>query len=260
MRKFASAAAVSFMIGIVNSLSGLPAAAQDLTTDWTGTYAGGHVGWISGSAGLDTTLSDALDAGVTSSATAFHMSDLVGGVHAGYNIVQNGPYVFGIEGDFDWTRTREGTALTFTLIDVFDGGTDTFTSLDSFIARLDWLSSLRARAGVADNNLMLYLTGGIAFANANLTITNGASDVLCSPACVTTAGLFTRSDSKTLVGYVIGSGAEMKFTDNISGRVEYLYYNFGSNTFTLSDGEENVSQKLDIHENVVRVGLSYYFK
>ena len=113
-------------------------------------------------------------------------------------------------------------------------------------------------AGVADDSLMLYITGAIAFARGK--VSQGFHSQLtcsgtgCTPGDVFAADNFSASSSKILTGYVIGGGVEMKFSESISGRAEYLYYDFGRYTFSLDGSDVNTA----IDQNVFRVGLSYY--
>ena len=282
MRKFVGAAFASVICGILCSLGGYSALADD--AKWTGAYAGGHIGRLSGaakeilSAPVEVLGVEAVDAGPVIDSRILHMSDSIGGAHAGYNLVQQGPYVFGVEGDFDWTRTRDGTASSSTTLigpETNDDGVRAITTSlsfgtsESFIRELDRLSSVRARAGVADSSFLLYLTGGIAFASAKATNSSGSSfnfDSTCTGDCVDVPPVHISSNFSTttagrqsLLGYVIGGGVELKLTDELVGRVEYLYYDFGRETFSFKpeDGDP-FTRKFDIHENVFRVGLSYY--
>ncbi|MDX2264123.1 MAG: outer membrane beta-barrel protein [Hyphomicrobiales bacterium] len=59
---------------------------------------------------------------------------VIGGLHAGYNIQRSSPVVFGVEADVNF-------------------GED-----------IDYLSTVRARLGFAANNVLFYGTGGVAFA------------------------------------------------------------------------------------------------
>jgi outer membrane immunogenic protein len=267
--RFVSGVAV---LGAVASVlaSPLPAAAEDLS--WTGGYVGGHAAWLTGATKQDLGL-PALgdpDAAVSNLRSQDHQ----GGLHAGYNLVQRGAYVFGVEGDYDWTSgAGGGTSADFSATsDPFPGCgggctiVNTISQHEQLSTHLDWLSSIRARAGVlVDSNIMLYATGGIAFTNAGLgydfeqTVTLTTQDLTCSGGCppdvFTRHGGFSEAESKLLIGYVIGGGVEMRFSPSISGRAEYLYYDFGRETFGLGESSVNAG----IHENVFRVGLSVYF-
>ncbi len=249
--------------------STLPAAAEDMS--WTGGYVGGHAAWLSGAVLQDFGLPILGDPDKPIS--NLRSQDPLGGLHAGYNLMQSGAYVFGVEGDYDWTQgPAGGTSSDFSATsDPFPGcgGTctlvNTISQHEQLSTHLDWLSSLRARAGVlVDSNILLYATGGIAFTNAGIgyafdqTVTLTTQDLTCPGGCApdvqTRKGGFSEAASKRLTGYVIGGGVEMKFSPSLSGRAEYLYYDFGRETFNLGENAVNAS----IHDNVFRVGLSLY--
>ena len=75
--------------------------------------------------------------------------------------------------------------------------------------------------------------------------------------------------SDTRVGWTVGGGLEWMFWPNWSAKVEYLYYDLGSVTFTLrvcspqrvsGIGSRNSTQsttRFDGH--IVRVGVNYHF-
>jgi outer membrane immunogenic protein len=93
---------------------------------WAGPYLGGNIGWDWGSVDNNPT----------------KPSGFVGGVQAGYNW-QTGPWVFGIEGDFQGS-----------------GASDTFAP---WKFSNPWFGTVRGRAGYALNNILFYGTAGLAF-------------------------------------------------------------------------------------------------
>ncbi|MEW9807547.1 outer membrane protein [Mesorhizobium marinum] len=85
--------------------------------------------------------------------------------------------------------------------------------------------SLRARLGyVISPNVMLYATAG-----------GAAKDLEVS------GGGF--SDSNTMIGWTAGGGADIMVTENVFGRVEYRYTDFGSDTFNLGGTSADVDDK-----------------
>ena len=97
--------------------------------------------------------------------------------------------------------------------------------------------SLRARLGyVVSPNILLYATAG-----------GAAKDLEVSG--------FGDSDSNTMIGWTAGAGADMMVTEQIFGRVEYRYTDFGSDTFSTSLGDADISDK----DHRVTVGLGMKF-
>lgn len=143
------------------------------------------------------------------------------GFHIGYNWQAAPNWVFGIEGDWDWTSLKaSGTnrlnqAITGVLFDD-----------NAFLeTRINWLASVRGRLGYASNNWLLYATGGVAF---------GDFDHNAQVHCVVTGVSFcfpTGQDIRagfndTRVGAVAGAGFEFKPASNWTFGLEYLYYHF----------------------------------
>jgi outer membrane immunogenic protein len=140
---------------------------------------------------------------------------LLGGF-AGYNY-QVGNIVAGAEADIGYSWA-EGTDLGLTSESGVEG-------------------SLRARLGyVVSPNILLYATAG-----------GAAKDLEISGGGV--------SDSNTMIGWTAGAGADMMVTEQIFGRVEYRYTDFGSDTFSTSLGDADISDK----DHRVTVGLGMKF-
>jgi outer membrane immunogenic protein len=149
-----------------------------------GPYVGANAGfqWTSNVGGLS-------GSGVTGG------SGFTGGIQGGYNW-QNGPWVYGVESDFNLSSTS-GTFADFQFSN-------------------PWFGTLRGRAGYALNNVFLYGTTGLAFGIS--TVTRG--------------GL---SDTSLHAGWVVGAGAEFGLapfglSPNWSAKVEYLHLGLSQNT------------------------------
>ena len=151
----------------------------------------------------------------------FDFDGIIGGVHVGYNWQVN-HFVFGIEGDISATDFTSGPV----------GG-------NSRIVGMDWMASLRARAGIAHNNWLFYGTAGVAWADLHAE---------------STAGPNFRSGSDTATGWVAGLGVERKFTERLSGRVEWLHSEFDTNFDFPTFGGDT-----DFSVDTVRIGISFHF-
>ncbi|MFD1328598.1 outer membrane protein [Mycoplana ramosa] len=139
------------------------------------------------------------------------------GGYTGYNY-QTGPWVMGLEGDvkYDWNS------------DKFDlGGVP--MELET-----NWSGSLRARLGYAFDRTLVYGTGGYAFTNAELTDRQTGD-----------------SDDKTFNGWTIGAGLEHAFTDNLIGRAEYRYTDYGDKNL--------MGVNTDLSSNSLMLGVGWKF-
>jgi outer membrane immunogenic protein len=101
-------------------------------------------------------------------------------------------------------------------------------------AKGDFEGSLRARLGYSVTpEILLYGTAGGALKNQKLE-----------------AGGF--SDTNTMGGWTVGVGSDIKITDNVFGRVEYRYTDFGSTDF-------NGIGKVKSNDNRITFGVGMKF-
>lgn len=150
---------------------------------WAGPYAGLQLGY-----GFSGDVSDGTG--------SIDTDGFLGGAFGGFNM-QNGQFVYGIEGDVNYSGV-EGSDGVFTARSRMDG-------------------SLRGRAGVAvTDDILLYGTAGIAA--ERLRITEDATG---------------NHDTNTMIGYTVGAGTDVKLTDQVFARGEYRYTDYGSKEFTL---------------------------
>jgi outer membrane immunogenic protein len=141
---------------------------------------------------------------------------VVGGF-AGYNW-QAGSVVVGPEVDLGYN---------------FSEGSNAGTTSES-----GWEGSLRGRLGyVVTPEILLYVTAGGAAKQLDLSAGGG-------------------SDSNTMLGWTAGAGADMMVTDNVFGRVEYRYTDFGSDSFATG---LPLSSEADDRDHRVTFGLGMKF-
>lgn len=146
----------------------------------------------------------------------FNTSGFVGGGFAGYNF-QSGMFVFGGEGDVNYSNLSGDNGITSSRSGV-DG-------------------SLRARVGVAvTDDVLLYGTAGGAAQRLKISDPVG-------------------SDSQSMLGWTVGAGVDVKITEQVFGRVEYRYTDFGSQDFNTGSG----SQSVDTSDNRVTFGIGMKF-
>jgi outer membrane immunogenic protein len=180
---------------------------------WTGFYIGANGGYGFGRSKWS---------GLPSS---FDVKGGLFGGQVGYNW-QFGQFVYGLEGDGDWTDLR-GTAN----IAACNG---TFCK-----TRNDFLSTVRGRVGIAMDRWLPYATGGLAVGNIRATVPG-----------------FTGID-KTNTGWTVGGGLEYALAPNWSVKAEYLYVDLGKENCSLMCGLPTNSVSLT--SNVVRAGINYRF-
>ncbi len=138
----------------------------------------------------------------------------VGGVFGGYQWQQEN-FVYGAEADLGYNGTK--------------GDSSGVNSKGGFEG------SLRARLGYAVTpEILLYGTGGGALKNQKVSVPGD-------------------SDSNTMLGWTAGVGTDIKITDNVFGRVEYRYTDFGSKSF------DSVGTKVKESDNRVTFGVGMKF-
>jgi outer membrane immunogenic protein len=116
--------------------------------NWGGLYIGINGGWGWGNVRWSVPTTVSLPA---LSGTVNDNGAIIGGT-LGVNY-QTGAFVFGLEGDLDYSGINTGTTSTACAV---SGNCQTGNN---------WLSTVRARAGYAVNNVLFYGTAGGAFAN-----------------------------------------------------------------------------------------------
>ena len=159
---------------------------------WTGCFAGGHAGslWTRQSWTNLTPGGDFFGAWLG----GHQANSWLGGVQAGYNF-QNGPWVFGVEGDIQ-AAGADGTFAPWKFSN-------------------PWFGTLRGRAGYAFSNILFYGTAGLAFGELR-------------------AQTFGWTESHTTAGWTAGVGAEVGFAPNWSAKLEYLYVDLSSSQFAIT--------------------------
>ncbi|HET9159451.1 MAG TPA: outer membrane protein [Caulobacteraceae bacterium] len=145
--------------------------------------------------------------------TSGNPSGLAGGIQGGYNW-QNGQFVYGAETDLQ-----------------LSGADDTFAP---WKFSNPWFGTLRGRVGYAMNNILFYGTGGLAYGDLK-------------------GELNSLTETKTEFGWTLGAGMEVGLAPNWSAKVEYLYMDLGSRSFSITGNENGFSA------SVLRLGVNYHF-
>ena len=198
---------------------------------------------------------------------AFSWSGFYGGVHFGYGW-----------GRSNWGFSPSGTSVSPSMDGVFGGGQLGFNyQINNFVmgiegdasaadlsgwracpnaaftcaSRANFLGSIRGRIGYAWDRTLVYATGGVAFGQFR----NRTYDA----ATVTQVGAFSNSR----VGYALGAGLEYAWTPNVTTKLEYMYYDFGSSTQLPGPGSLDPtgfdSTRIRNNVHTVKIGLNYLF-
>lgn len=207
------------------SLSAGASMAADVATsagyDWTGLYLGAHGGYVWGEA----------DVGYEGDGGGGDLDGFLGGALAGYNF-QTDMIVLGVEGDVGGGDVNGNGAV----------GAPPPQPASYYTYDLDWNAHLRARAGVAVDKALFFVAGGLAVARHTLSAEENNQS--------------HGDDSQTHTGWTIGAGVEYGLTDNLLLRAEYLYDDYGSQTYSDDEGDE---YDVDLTAQTARAALSYKF-
>jgi outer membrane immunogenic protein len=244
--------------------------------NWTGFYAGLNGGYSWGRA--NTTIAPFAAIFPTTPFAPFHQNvdGGLGGGQVGYNWQFDRKWVLGLEADIQGTGERSSVALTSVgpRYGSFDNGIPNnagpdFNSIATLAANLtydlQWFATFRGRAGVlVDPQTLVYATGGLAVGEFKYTAQTTASIQVFGPGLggTTPAGPPlvlagpAASSSDTRVGWTAGAGVERKFSPNWSGKLEYLYIDFGSKTYFA--GTVNQAD-VSFHDHIFRAGFNYAF-
>jgi outer membrane immunogenic protein len=181
--------------------------------NWTGAYIG-----INGGYGFGRSRWDHLPA-------SFNVNGGLVGGQLGYNW-QFGQFVYGVEGDGDWSDLR---------------GTANLANCNlGCRTRNDFLATARGRVGFAVDRWLPYVTGGLAVGDIKANV----------PGLV---GI-----DKTNAGWTVGSGLEFAISNNWTAKAEYLHVDLGHAGCSVGCGLP-AGNNVSLTTNVVRGGINYRF-
>jgi high affinity Mn2+ porin len=210
--------------------------------DWSGFYAGGHIGYAWGKSDWSTpgnagalNLSQPLDAFADT-------GSFLEGFHAGYNLMLPNRFVIGAEADASFPAFPN-------LSDLSIGGSTTFFSpvagaFESYSETMLASGTVRGRFGYAAGHWLVYATGGFAWTYDQLTL----------------AQLPTANSDKPFLwrfGWAAGAGIEAPVAPHWTARVEYLFTDYGKRAVAFPSAAQQFTSDLNLNE--VRAGVSYHF-
>ena len=271
------------LAGLALGIVAAPAMAADMAVKapapypylWNGFYVGLNAGYADeqstfttaasytpdGALGVVPTVSEGLAALSSGRITTNNGMGFIGGGQIGYNLQLSKLFVAGLEADIQGKTGTSGGSIAAgqSVIGI------PITSNQTVSAKTDWIGTVRGRFGIVlTPTWLVYFTAGLAYGgnNANTTLAQGGPVPVPGGFLGTGAG----SISDTRIGGTYGAGLEWMFARNWSAKVEYLFYDLGTATFSypvkagaFATPYQTLSNSVHFEGNIARVGLNYHF-
>ena len=212
--------------------------------NWTGFYAGAHLGEAWGSSNWT---ASAPGAPAVSGALNLYQplnvfndtASFFEGLQAGYNYMLPNRVVLGGEADVSFPSFPNSAGISI-------GGTSAFTSptLGAVSYSETVLSSgtVRGRIGYAPGSWLFYATGGFAWTYNQQSLTQISTGATDSP-------FLWR------LGFAVGGGVEFPVAPHWTARLEYLFTDYGNKSWPFFAGAQPISANFAPQE--FRAGLNY---
>ena len=216
--------------------------------DWSGLYAGGHLGYAWGSSNWTASTPAAPALSTSGSIDLFQPFDafkdtgsFFEGLQAGYNYMLPNRVVVGAEADVSFPSFPNSAGISI-------GGTSPLSSAligaESYSETVLSSGTVRGRIGYAPGSWLFYATGGLAWTYDQLSLTQIATGTSKSP-------FLWR------LGWAAGAGVEVPVAPHWTGRLEYLFNDYGISSVTFLSGAQRIDSNFSLQE--LRVGLNYRF-
>jgi high affinity Mn2+ porin len=216
--------------------------------DWSGFYAGGHLGVAWGNSDWTASATAAPAPFASGSFGLFQQIDsfkqtgsFFEGLQAGYNYMLPNRFVVGAEADASFPSFPNLNGISI-------GGSSTLVApaagAESFSETMLAFGTLRGRIGYAPGNWLFYATGGFAWAYDQLTLTQLASGASASP-------FLWR------FGWAAGAGVEVPVAPHWTARLEYLFTDYGTSSVNFPAMGQRFSSDFSLQE--IRAGVDYRF-
>jgi opacity protein-like surface antigen len=237
---------------------------------WAGPYLGTNIGYSMGKTRTDAVFSDMV-AGIPlfASSRSDDLKGVIGGLQAGYNWMASPWLIAGIESDIQFSARKASpefgcpTALCNAGLVGFDAPVGAAFDRDQ---KLDWFATVRGRVGATVTpDVMAYVTGGLAVGEIKSagTVSGFSPGVDDSGNPIVTPVDVNFYDHKVKAGAAVGAGIEAHLGGNLTGKIEYLYLDFGTVAFTatnpLNGTPMAVAFNSRVTDNILRVGINYRF-
>jgi outer membrane immunogenic protein len=209
-----------------------------VTYDWTGFYAGLSAGYAHANAKVTD-----ISPGVARGPFSYSSDGGIGSGQVGYNWQINS-FVLGAEADIGYMGS-DGKGI----IGSTNAGSHQDLTLDGGL-----YGDVTARVGYAFGPALIYAKGGFAFFNGE------ARQTTTNPGYATTG-------TDTFTGWTIGGGVEYMIMQNLSVKVEYQHFDFGTQsgfqTALVADPPTPAGfrfrNETDLTADAVKIGMNYRF-
>jgi outer membrane immunogenic protein len=211
--------------------------------DWTGVYLGFHVGGgiLTDSVSQNGVSSTSATATSLLSSGNLRPAGVLGGAQIGANY-EFVPWVVGIEGSWTDSTNSGSTLIACSVCPPLPAP----VIQERFTSHALWFAALTGRAGYAANDWLFYAKAGGAWLHVSYT-----EDLLVGAGV--TAASQVLSDNRT--GFTAGAGIEFGLVENLSGKIEYDFYGFGSKNYNFNFTPVSVRSNL----HTLTAGLNYRF-
>jgi outer membrane immunogenic protein len=201
---------------------------------WDGIYGGVHAGaaWQNG----DMTAYTPYNSYEGFPVAGMNDSGFIGGVQLGYNH-QMGNVVVGIEAGATLAGLEKAA---YTPID----GTDTAPDDKLFYRKSNFNATLAPRVGYVFGPVLVSAKGGLAIANSEVGHDQNGTMI---------------SAKDTLVGYVLGAGADYALNDKISVGVAYEYQSYKGSRQHVTGPSSDIFIKQGGDFHIAKVAVNYQF-
>jgi len=241
-RRALAAAAIVLM-----SASGAAADGMRAAYDWSGLYAGAHVGYATAMSDWSSAAGFPGAPPLAGSTDTFDRDGswgpLFGGFQAGYNYVLPSRLFAGAEADVSFPNH---IAATRQLSSAAEGQ---FAVSD----QIAFFGTARARFGYAADHWLFYVTAGLAFDRDRITRSQMAGMPIVGSAM---AG--DEDDQLvTRLGWTIGLGTELDLQRNWGLKLDYLFSDYAARRVAFPLGGDRYDPTLTMQ--TLRAGLNYHF-
>ncbi|MGB3743371.1 MAG: carbohydrate porin [Xanthobacteraceae bacterium] len=219
--------------------------------DWTGFYAGGHLGYAAGVSNWTATQAGAASPSLSGSLAMFEGYNFSNGggsyllgFQAGYNYMFPSRLVLGAEADISFPSVLGASqAIASPLI-----------GQAIYRDQVEMSGTVRGRVGYAAAQWLFYATGGFAYSFDHLGRTQVSGAAAGGTAV---AGTVENLFLVPRIGGAAGAGVEVALTPNWTARLEYLFTDYGSRSVTFPAAAQRFDSDLALH--TLRLGLDYKF-